>query len=73
MIAVFVNCFAVLVGSVFGLLFAKKFLLKKSEENSILGISMSSVFAPEEKGNLLQRRLLLQQKKRKIPTPEQTW
>ena len=25
MIAVFVNCFAVLVGSVFGLLFAKKF------------------------------------------------
>lgn len=45
----------------------------KSEENSILGISMSSVFAPEEKGNLLQRRLLLQQKKRKIPTPEQTW
>jgi hypothetical protein len=34
---------------------------------------MSSLFAPEEKGNLLQRRLLLQQKKRKIPTPEQTW
>ena len=25
MIAVFVNCFAVLVGSIFGLLFAKKF------------------------------------------------